>query len=70
MKQFLEIIEQTEEAETKTAQIEVKDKAEALKKLPEFEKQFAGKKYIARLHICRHGKNGKNQPCEVEFLKK
>lgn len=71
MEKFLEIIEQskTAEAEIKIVKIKIKDKAEALEKLPEEEKAFVDKKYIARLHTCRHGNNGKNQPCSVEILK-
>ena len=68
---YLEIIEQTEDinAEIKTVKIKVADKAEAENKLPNAEKEFKDKKYIARYHICRHDDGGNNQPCSVEVLK-
>ena len=71
-KKYLEIIEQNddEKAVIKTVKIKVADKKEAESKLANEEKAFKGKKYIARYHICKHGKNGHNQPCEVEELRK
>ncbi|MDF1498530.1 MAG: hypothetical protein P1P85_04230 [Patescibacteria group bacterium] len=69
-RKYLEIIEQIENIKAKIVKIKVKDKAEALSKLPILEKEFIGVKYIARLHICRHGENGNNQSCDCEILKK
>ena len=56
---YLEIIEQLTEEEMFTQQpqivrIEVKDKQEAIEKLPQFEPSFTQKSYIKRLHTCRH----------------
>lgn len=68
---YLEIIEQTEdlEVEPKTVRIKVESKTEAEDNLYDAIKEFEGKKYIARLHTCRHSKDGKNRPCSVEILK-
>ena len=72
-KKYLEIVltEELKDGETPTDifREEVRDKAEAESKLVNAEKDFVDKKYIARLHICKHGENGHNQLCEVETLK-
>jgi hypothetical protein len=70
MKLYLEIIEQlTEEGgftkQPQIIRIEVKDKNEAMEKLPQFEPFFTERTYIKRLHICNH-EDGK--PCEAEDL--
>lgn len=71
MKTFLEIYEDIgETAKTpKRFRLEVKNIKEAKLKLKEAQKGFKGLKYRKRLHICRHGEDGKpNQPCSVTYL--
>lgn len=70
-KRYLEIIEQVDSLEIKAkfTKIEVTNKADAENKIGNAEKEFKGKKFIARYHICRHEKNGKNKPCSIEILK-
>lgn len=69
-KEYLEIIPETKEGKTSNIfREEVTDKTEVQSKIANAEKGFEGKKYTVRLHTCKHGKHGKNQPCEVEILK-
>ena len=70
-KKYLEIIPEQKDGETPTEifREEIKDDKEIGEKLINAEKGFAGKKYIARLHICHHNAGGKNKPCEVEIIK-
>lgn len=71
-KKYLEIIpvEELKDGETPTDIIRerVENRAEA-ENILQTRKMIPGKKYIARLHTCRHGENGHNQPCSVEILK-
>ena len=70
MKQFLEIVEISENPEKnlKRFKIEVKDKKEAMDKLKTEESSFTGLTYVKRLHTCNHSEDGNNQPCGVENL--
>lgn len=77
MKQFLEIIEQIQDNTPrkigklpKVFRVEVRDKAEAIRKLKREMIRFKGLKVEKRLHICHHietGENG-NKPCSIEKL--
>ena len=71
-KKYLEIIPEQKDGETPTEiyRKEIKDEKEVGEKLINAEKGLAGKKYTARIHYCFHNKNGRNQPCKVEILKK
>lgn len=67
---YLEIIEVDDKTENiKTVKIKVVDKKEAQNILSIEEKEFIGRKYIARYHICGHNQNGKNKLCKCEILK-
>ena len=77
MKQFLEIIEQIQDDNPrkigklpKVFKVEVKDKAEAVRRLKREMIGFKGLKVEKRLHICRHIETGEseNQPCSIEKL--
>lgn len=70
MKTYLEIQEQLTEAELQIKQpqiirIEVKDKAEAAKKLAVYEPVFAKLKHIKQIHYCGHEDN---VACRLETL--
>jgi len=71
-KNYLEIIEEIKEGETKEpkiVRIEVKDIEKAKEKLKEMIKDFKGLKYRKRYHICHHEEDAdKNKPCEIENL--
>ena len=67
-KLFLEINEIAEmDKSPKSFKIEVKDIAEAKKKLKEVEPTFVGLNYIKRIHFCRHIDIGEitNQSCSI-----
>lgn len=74
LKNYLEIIEELDETEITEKQpqiirLEVKDKAEATKKLTEYETAFKGLNYKKQMLIQNHYADAdKNKPCEITNL--
>ena len=59
--------EDTTGEEPDFVRIDITDKSETEKKeiLSAIKEQFAGKKYMLRLHYCKHEEH---EPCEVEVI--
>lgn len=69
---YLEIIEELSEEEELYKQpqilrLEVYSEEEAIDLVNKYKELFEGRKYVKRLHICRHNKSG-NIPCEIKEL--
>lgn len=70
MRLYLEIEEVLTEEEALVRQpqfirVEVRDRDHALQLYQQLKPLFAGRKYVARLHICRHDEG---RPCEVKVI--